>query len=154
MLEWFGIEFPDRVVKVCSLIETAPCSWNHQVQSLRFKVLLMVAMQHQLGTGQGWLSSWHAGLLDANFFRDWQGYSDHAVSMQFRDYFGKVVGRCREKVRMKEGLDCDSRVLRMRYSSQDWVSSAQQLCLTRLTSAGICRPLPMPPFLVPCEDLF
>lgn len=42
--------------------------------------------------------------------------------MQFRDYFGKVVGRCREKVRMKEGLDCDSRVLRMRYSSQDWVS--------------------------------
>ena len=28
---------------------------------------------------------------------------------------------------MKEGLDCDSRVLRMRYSSQDWVSHTKAL---------------------------
>ena len=45
-------------------------------------------------------------------FRIWQGYPDNNMFMQFRDYFGKVLGRCREKVRLKEGLDCDSRVLR------------------------------------------
>ena len=39
MLEWFGIEFPDRVVKVCSLPVTALCFLClHQVQSLRLKV--------------------------------------------------------------------------------------------------------------------
>ena len=43
------------------------------------------------------------------------------LALQFRDYFGRVVGHCREKVRLKDGLDCDARVLRMRYSSQDWV---------------------------------
>jgi hypothetical protein len=41
--------------------------------------------------------------------------------LQFRDYFGRVVGRCREKVRLQDGLNCDARVLRMRYCSQDWV---------------------------------
>ncbi len=70
-------------------------------------------------------------------FRIWQGYPDNNMFMQFRDYFGKVLGRCREKVRLKEGLDCDSRVLRMRYSSQDWVSIQYNSGVPGLPQSGI-----------------
>ena len=38
---------------------------------------------------------------------------------------------------MKEGLDCDARVLRMRYSSQDWVSLAWQPCHITLAIAHL-----------------
>ena len=99
MLEWFGIEFPDRVVKV----EATPSS----------TVLLV-----HISTVR---SLWNVLLA--------QGPPDlrkRRLALQFRDYFGRVVGRCREKVRLKDGLNCDARVLRMRYSSQDWV---RRLCL-------------------------
>jgi len=41
---------------------------------------------------------------------------------------------------MKEGLDCDARVLRMRYSSQDWVSQTPgALSFSHLPSHGVCE---------------
>ena len=43
--------------------------------------------------------------------------------LQFRDYFGKAVGSCSERVRIKDGLDASPRVLRMRYAGHKSVSN-------------------------------
>ena len=43
--------------------------------------------------------------------------------VQFRDYFGKAVGSCSERVRIKDGLDASPRVLRMRYAGHKSVSN-------------------------------
>jgi hypothetical protein len=42
--------------------------------------------------------------------------------LQFRDSFGNVVGKCSEKVKIKDGMDCSPRILKMRYEGNPWVS--------------------------------
>ena len=64
-----------------------------------------------------------AMLNDCVRVHEQSGQADSILLLQFRDYFGRVVGRCRERVSMKDGLECDARILRMRYSSLDWVRS-------------------------------
>lgn len=48
---------------------------------------------------------------------------------QFRDYTARAVGRCRESVRIKDGLDVDARVLRMRYAEHPGVSAPSTRCI-------------------------
>ncbi|KAK9907295.1 hypothetical protein WJX75_000938 [Coccomyxa subellipsoidea] len=47
---------------------------------------------------------------------EWFGIDFPDRVQKFRDYFGKAVGSCSERVRIKDGLDVSPRVLRMRYA--------------------------------------